>query len=213
MPQKEKVQAHLRRLKAILDGNKSAPVETVINQLNPVIWGWANYYRACCASATFSAVRHRLWQMTWRWAKRRHPNKTSQWVYQRYYRRVGGSNWVFGSERRTLRDPSRMRIRRHAKVRRYHSPYDPAQREYWAYRRRRQLGGQANSWQKLQVLRQQAYRCDRCGLQFEPDTVIHYCDPTPNAPGSPDGTDGRVALHAHCHQQRRQRRGSQVLEA
>jgi len=212
-PQKEKVQAHLRRLKAILDGNKTATVEHVIGQLNPVIWGWAGYYRASCASATYSTVSHRLWQMTWRWAKRRHPNKTSQWVYERYYRREGMRNWVFGAGRKTLRDPKRMHIRRHAKVRHYHSPYDPALRDYWARRKRRAVGGQANSWSKLQVLRRQAYRCEHCRLAFDADSAIDYHHATPRAAGGDDRVDNLMALHGHCHRQLHQRRGYRVFEA
>lgn len=212
-PQKEKVQVHLRRLKAILDGNKTAPVEHVVHQLNPVIWGWANYYRAGCASATFSAVSHRLWQMTWRWAKRRHPNKTSQWVFERYYRRVGTREWVFGTARTTLRNPAQMHIRRHAKVRHYHSPYDPSQRQYWAQRNRRHVGRQANSWRRLQVLRRQDYHCSHCRLPFEPDSEIHYHHLTPRAAGGQDDEHNLVALHSHCHRQLHQRRGLLVFEA
>lgn len=212
-PQKEKVQAHLRRLKAILDGNKTATVEGVVHQLNPVIWGWAGYYRACCASATFSTISHRLWQMTWRWAKRRHPNKTSQWVYERYYRRVGTRKWVFGTVRTTLRNPTRMHIRRHAKVRHYHSPYDPSLRAYWAERNRRRVSGQANSGRKLEVLGRQDYRCAHCRLLFEPDSEIHYHHLKPRAAGGMDGADNLVALHSHCHRQHHQRCGYRVIEA
>lgn len=212
-PQKAKVQAHLQRLKGIFDANKAAPLETVILQLNPVIWGWAMYYRHAVSSQTFSTVRHRLWQMSWRWAKRRHPNKSSQWVYERYYRRIGTRSWVFGTDRLTLRDPSRIRIRRHAKVKRYNSPYDPTLRAYWARRCKRRVGGRAKAWWQLQVLRKQDYRCGHCRLVFTPECEIHYHHLRPRASGGSDDQHNRVALHAHCHRQIHQRHGLTVLEA
>ena len=75
VPQKEKVVKHLRAIKAYLDTHRQTPAGQVIRDLNPVIRGWSNYYRHVSASRTFAKVRHRQWQMLWRWAKRRHPKK------------------------------------------------------------------------------------------------------------------------------------------
>ena len=62
-PQKEKVQQHLRHIIAILGANKQAKTERVVRLLNPVIRGWANYYRHCATKSAFRYVRHRNWQM------------------------------------------------------------------------------------------------------------------------------------------------------
>lgn len=37
------------------------------------------------ASKTFSTLDHHLWWLTFRWAKRRHPNKSRTWVASRYF--------------------------------------------------------------------------------------------------------------------------------
>lgn len=58
-PQKEKILKHLQGIKSYLDDHKEAPAGRVIRELNPVIRGWANYYRHCAAKKTFSKVRHR----------------------------------------------------------------------------------------------------------------------------------------------------------
>ncbi len=31
----------------------------------------------------------------WQWAKRRHPKKSSPWVYDKYYRIIDGRRWMF----------------------------------------------------------------------------------------------------------------------
>ena len=67
--------AHLRRIKAYLDQNKQAPVGKVVRDLAPVIRGWTLYYRHACSARTFQYADHRVWQMLWAWARRRHPTK------------------------------------------------------------------------------------------------------------------------------------------
>src|SRR5947208_3391483 len=87
-------QSGSRRTRPLLaHRHRQAPAGKVIGDLNPVIRGWANYYRYCAAKETFSKVRHRQWQMLWRWAKRRHPGKPSRWVKRRYFRNDG--YWTF----------------------------------------------------------------------------------------------------------------------
>ena len=107
VPQKEKVVKHLRAIKAYLDTHRQAPAGQVIKDLNPVIRGWANYYRHVSAKSTFAKVRHRQWQMLWRWAKRRHPKKPTRWVKARYFRDDG--HWTFqageGGTGEARRDP------------------------------------------------------------------------------------------------------------
>jgi RNA-directed DNA polymerase len=129
-PLKEKVQAHLCHLKHILMTNRQATIDQIVQKLNPVIWGWANYYQHVAAKETFTYVEHRLWHLMWRWAKRRHPTKNAKWVKQHYYKQMGRRQMVFGNQNVTLRNPVSMSIIRYAKVIGRHSPYNPALRDY-----------------------------------------------------------------------------------
>jgi RNA-directed DNA polymerase len=79
-PEKAKMIAHLRDIKAYLNAHQQTPAIAVIKALNPKLRGWANYYRHSSASQRFAYADHRVWQMLWRWAKRRHPNKPSKWI-------------------------------------------------------------------------------------------------------------------------------------
>jgi RNA-directed DNA polymerase len=212
-PQKGKVHHHLRHLKAILDANKHATIEQIVRKLNPIIWGWANYYRHGVSKRTFNYVQYRLWQMLWRWAKRRHSNKPPPWIRQRYFKSVGNRNWVFGDANVTLRNPADMPIVRHIKVRGRSSPYDPTLRDYWVKRNQRRVKQQANSWRKWNVLRRQECRCGQCGLPFQPEDNIHYHHRIPRHQGGSDGAHNRVAIHPYCHHQFHQRHGYKVLKA
>ena len=88
-----------------------------------------------------------LWHSLWRWAKYRHPNKTSAWIIKRYWYRLGGRRWCFavaaGSNPHPahpmtawLVDPTKTPIRRHVKVKSNANPFDPDWCGYFESRER-----------------------------------------------------------------------------
>lgn len=101
-PSKEKVLAFCQRLGQEIRKLNKTTEEVVIQKLNPILRGFANYYRGQVSKETFSYIGHRLWQYLWRWAKRRHPNKPKRWVKSRYFSRIKGVDWTFSvtTERR-----------------------------------------------------------------------------------------------------------------
>jgi RNA-directed DNA polymerase len=206
-------QALRGQLKSILEDNKQATIEQIVRKLNPVIRGWANYYRHVVSRKTFDYIGHRLWQMMWQWAKRRHRNQSSKWVKQRYFKRQNGWDWVFGNQAVTLLHPSRTPITRFIKVTGYHSPYDPALRDYWEKRTRRAVGRETFSRLRLDVLRRQNYKCYQCGNLFQPEQAIDLHHDIPRRRGGSDLAENRRALHDYCHHQLHQRRGYKVFKA
>jgi RNA-directed DNA polymerase len=74
-------------------------VVALIARLNPIIRGWAAYYRGVVSSAIFGDLDHHLWWLTWRWAVHRHPNKPRKWIKRRYFGKFNkfrDDHWVFG---------------------------------------------------------------------------------------------------------------------
>jgi len=212
-PQKEKVKAHVRRLKGIVVQHQQSRQATLVKQLNPLIAGWTNYYQHGASSRAFNRVGSHLWRMLWHWARRRHPNKPKRWLYRRYWKQVGQRRWVFGDKDVTLRHPADTHITRWVKVRGRSSPYDPAQRDYWAGRQRRGVMQQTESRRKRNVLQRQRYRCEHCGFLFQPDEAIHLHHRTPKEKGGGDTLGNLAAVHVHCHHQMHSRRGKGVLKA
>ena len=212
-PQKQKVQAHLRNLKHSLLSHRQATVAHLVQTLNPIITGWANYYRHVNAKETFTYVEYRLWHLLWNWAKRRHPTKPAKWVKQHYFKPLGRRQMVFGNADVTLRNPAAIPIIRYVKVIGRYSPYNPALKDYWTKRYRHQVQQQANSRLKQRVLQQQDYQCGQCRLPFLPQDLIHFHHIIPHNQGGSDGPHNRLALHAYCHHQFHQRVGYAVLKA
>ncbi len=77
-PQKEKVINCLQNIQAGLDNNKTATSETIIILLNPMLQGFGMYYRFAVSQKTFSYIDKTLWEKLWRWAKRRHHQKSKK---------------------------------------------------------------------------------------------------------------------------------------
>lgn len=205
VPQKEKVVKHLRAIKAYLDTHRQAPAGQVIRDLNPVIRGWSNYYRHVSASRTFAKVRHRQWQVLWRWAKRRHPKKPRRWVKARYFRDDG--YWTFQAGEAELAKPDATPITRFTKVAGRQTPYDPAHRQYWRTRMKTQVAGETYSKQRLMLHRSQEYVCALCGVRFIPGESIQVDHIISKYRGGSDDLANKRLVHPWCHRQHHQRTG------
>ncbi len=94
-PQDEKIKKFLNRLREIVWSNKQLDQRKLIRRLNPVLRGWAMYYRYSDANRAFEIVDYELWKLLWRWAKRRHPHKGKKWILNKYFGKVGEVNWLF----------------------------------------------------------------------------------------------------------------------
>src|SRR4029450_12172230 len=88
-PAKANIQAHLAELGRIIRRSKALPQGEVIRQLNPVIRGWAHYYRIGVSKAVYARLDSLTWAKLRSWAHRRHPTKTTPWVIQRT-----GTGWA-----------------------------------------------------------------------------------------------------------------------
>ena len=75
-PAKARVKDFLDDVCATIKSNATAKTASLIHRLNPKIRGWANYYANACSKKTFGTVDNQLFSALWRWAKRRHPNKS-----------------------------------------------------------------------------------------------------------------------------------------
>jgi len=211
VPQKEKVLKQVRAIRSYLDAHKQTPAGQVMRDLNPVIRGWANYYRHSVAKDVFAKVRHAQWQMLWNWAKRRHPNKRSQWVKARYFRSDG--YWTFFEKKATLVKPDVTPITRFAKVTGRNSPYDPALRQYWIERKKQQVGRETFVKERLMLHQRQGYRCALCTIPFVPGEDIETDHIILTSQGGTDDIKNKRLVHPWCHRQRHQKDGRQRLRA
>ena len=128
------------------DGRRNDPAFESANQ------GLDHVHRYAASQRTFTYVDHRIFQMVWRWCRRRHRKKSRKWIKEKYFQRDGHRHWVFTG---TLRDhkgqgwpiqlmaAAKVKIIRYVKIRSAVNPYDPK----WELYLEARLG-----WQLAQTL-------------------------------------------------------------
>ncbi|HMD22976.1 MAG TPA: group II intron reverse transcriptase/maturase, partial [Streptosporangiaceae bacterium] len=84
-PSKQAMREIRERLTAEVTALRGSNADAVIARLNPVITGWAAYYRIGVSKRAFSALDAHLWKLAWKWARHSHPGKPQRWVATRYF--------------------------------------------------------------------------------------------------------------------------------
>lgn len=210
-PSKKKVLAFCTRIGKEIKNLSSVKQEVLINKLNPILRGFANYYKGVVSKETFNYISHRVWQYLWRWVKRRHPNKNTKWVRKRYFKTLNGNTWTFActvSDRRgkeknlSLYPIAYTPIERHIKVKGEASPDDPDLKEYWD-KRFQKLG--KSYWAKgskyYLVAQNQDWNCPICGEPLLNGEELETHHIVPVAQGGLDNVSNLQHLHKACHKQ------------
>jgi len=162
-------QAAIRRARERLASEtrtlRGSNATAVIAALNPVIRGWAAYYRGVVSSGVFSSLDGYMWKLTYKWATWRHNNKPKRWIVGRYFGKFNtfrNDRWVFGDRDSgaCLVKFSWTAIERHVPVTGAASPDDPALARYWAQRRKK-VKPPLDRY-SLRLLARQDGRCPLC---------------------------------------------------
>jgi RNA-directed DNA polymerase len=220
-PSKESVKRFRKRLTADVRSMHGANAAAVVFRLNPVVRGWSAYYRSVVSGRVFTGLDHHVWHLTYRWARRSHPNKSRGWVATRYFGKFHKSRqdrWVFGDRDSGayLAKFAWTKIVRHVPVHGGASPDDPALTEYWTERRRRKKAPPVDE-HTARLLRSQGGRCPACG------ELLLHAEHEPRSPREweqwfmtvrrmlakqhiVEQVDGQARtfyrlLHAHCRRQ------------
>ena len=149
-------------MRTLRGGNAAA----VIAALNPVIRGWAAYYRGVVSARLFGSLDSYMWKLLYKWATWRHNNKPKHWIVGRYFGKFNkfrNDRWVFGDRDSGayLVKFSWTAIQRHVMVKGAASPDDPALAGYWA-ERRKTIKPPLDRY-TLHLLSRQDGQCPLCG--------------------------------------------------
>jgi len=203
-PAKQNIAAFLDKVRGLIISHRQTPAGKLIQVLNPLIRGWAYYHRHVVSKRTFRDIDRAIFQMLWRWAKRRHPNKPAGWVKTRYFRASGGRNWVFFGEvdgqRKQLRTAFSTPIQRHTKLRGEANPYDPTWEVYFEHRLDVKMAATFQGQrQRFQLWKAQHGRCPICDQPITEESDWHIHHIIWRCHGGSDNTDNLVLLHPECH--------------
>ena len=122
-PSKSSIQRLTQKVRYTIQKAAAWTQDQLIDALNPVIIGWTNYHKHVVSKATFQRMDAVMWNMLWRWAKRRHSQKGHQWIARRYWHTERTRNWVFKSETKKLALFADTKIWRRSMVKLEMNPY------------------------------------------------------------------------------------------
>jgi RNA-directed DNA polymerase len=208
-PSKKNVKTFLDGIRRTIKAAHGVSAADLIDQLNPKIRGWANYHRHVVSKRTFGRVDHSIFSSLWKWARRRHPNKSPRWSKPKYFAQRGNRDWSFFGE--TCDDEGQTNkvwlyyakstpIKRHVKVKGEANPYDPT---YETYFEEREGAHMLETFRGTRTLRYLWYEqrglCTLCNTKITWITGwrLHYC--VSRVMGGSAGATNRVLLHPECH--------------
>ena len=204
-PQKEKVINFLRRIQEVLDNNKTAKQESTKGILNPMLQGFGMYYRFAVSKVAFTTIDHQLWQKLWKWAKRRHPNKSNKWIMSKYFTTTGRKGVFKDETGKQIMVMALIPIVRFAKIRtdrRTHAD-DSETREYWQKRVYTNALSQVYSIKVQRLMKKQKGICPCCGNPITRDDIadqkIHAHHMLPRSKGGTEKLNNLTLLHQDCH--------------
>ena len=168
-PSKRSIKETKKKMSETLKKLHGNNVNAVIKELNAQVRGVANYWRPMNAKKAFTEMDNHIWNITYRFLKRLHPNKGWRyWIVPRYYKpdRTGQSRdrWILTAPDtgKQLKKMSWTAIRRHELVAYKNSPYDTELKEYYEARKKKTF--ERNTIESRQKLsKQQKYKCPLCG--------------------------------------------------
>nr|AYC64385.1 hypothetical protein [Pseudochlorodesmis sp. HV01306b] len=82
---------------------KNLAMDSIIFELNQKILSWQKFYNCSMQfSQTCALMNNFLFCQIWLWIKKRHRNKSSKWLYQRYWKSSTRHQWIFSVNNETL---------------------------------------------------------------------------------------------------------------
>lgn len=206
-PSKKSIKSFVLSLSdTILKRGKAWKQELLIEKLNQQIRGWANYHQSVCASEAFAHIDYILYELLWKWAKRRHPHKGRWWVSTRYWHRRGNRSWVFSTEDKELLRVDHIPIVRHIKIRLNANPYFDT--EYFKERKFKQ-GMRRLSGRFKKIWQNQNGCCYHCGMPMEISDNREVFFKIPKSLGGKDEVSNMAYVHSYCQKLYSERRSKE----
>lgn len=207
-PSKKNVKAFYCKVREVVKSNLMMKQVDLIAKLNPVLRGWARYHRPVVAKETFNKLDSLLWWRLVRWARRRHPKKSSPWVTAKYWSTVDGrsefaariANEKGEKQWARLYRLADTKIVRHVKVKGEYNPFDLRWESYGeTLRTKRMLENMSYRKQWSTLYFSQGGRCAHCEQPLSDVTGWHDHHLISRLSGGSDALANRVLLHPVCH--------------
>ena len=206
VPSKQACKKHQESIRKTVKKHKYSSQADLINELNPIIRGWCNYYRYSDANTVGSFVRQNfsVYQKLRAWG--RHRCKSLKSSLNKYWHSIGNRKWVFSTKEGNANN---LRLLFHSsfsssstdyvKVKADKSPYD-GNLIYWSTRMGKNPELPDN---KAILLKKQKGKCNWCGLYFRDSDILEKDHILATALGGNNEFNNYQLLHGgKCHDEK-----------
>lgn len=137
-PAKDRIKRLKSKIRELfLKYRSSGKIDELIGKLNSLIIGTANYWKQAVAQKAFNEIDDYVWKLTYRYLRRQHPNKSWDWIRDRYFKEdyyhKHDDNYILTSPE----NPSIQLVKmkwvhiHYAHIIKYNcNPYDPEYKDY-----------------------------------------------------------------------------------
>ena len=208
MPSKKNVKKVIQKLQDTFDWvlQNGRSIDTLIRLHNPIIRGWANYYRHFVSKRTFSYIMDRYWDMTSRFLMKKYPNQLkSNWT-KLFYTMVDKDRWNLHDRNTgaTIIKMSKIPIIRYTKVRGDIRVYDSEATEYWEKRELSKARDSILGSVPLERLfKRQKGKCLYCNELFNQEDIQESATHKHHLKPISEGGNWKLGnlrlLHSECH--------------
>lgn len=203
-PAKDRIKRMLSKVKYEVKRFRGNKQHELIMRLNPILNGWANYYKYSAASNVFRKADHQIFKKLWQWALRRHGNKCKGWIKERYFHKIDGRDWVFAVKKKNEKKeeyyvPATIlfytKIQKYPQLKCDVNPFDPEWRQYLEKRRTVKMKMSLKGKRSLIAMwERQKQNCVLCGEPITAETEWHTMNLQKN------GKANLCLVHDCCYQ-------------
>jgi RNA-directed DNA polymerase len=213
-PSKDSIKRIVEKTRRIIQSNKSASAYELITKLRPVTLGWANYFKYCECSRTFSKIDNIIYQQLRAWVFRRATRVGRIALREKYFpkgksykfkNREHKANWILNGTRKLKGNKTGTTIylpkigwipsERFIKIKGDASAFD-GNNIYWAKRTPRYS---TLSTRVKNLLQMQDGKCKICSKTFIEGDTMEVDHIIPRFKGGKDIYLNLQLLHRECH--------------
>jgi len=107
-PSKTALAAVKAKVRVLTQGNTNQSLADLLQRLNPVLRGWANYFRHVVSARTFDYLNAFSWRRVVNWLRHKHPRASWTWLRRHYL-----PGWRPTDGKMMLLNPTTIRIIRY----------------------------------------------------------------------------------------------------
>lgn len=180
-------------------------IQTLINTLNPIIIGTANYWSSVVSKEVYTEMDNYIWINVYGFLRRLHPKKGWNWIKDRYFKpdKTGQSKnkWILTDPitSNQLKKMAWTPIVRHQQIKHNYSPYNKELKEYFEKRDIKEFD-KNNVAYRQKLAKKQEYKCPLCGMSvtdFKEGLETHH--KIPKVKGGSDEYKNLQLVHISCH--------------